>query len=207
VSKKRSWKSLRHIQGKIFHIKDDWLTPIEYLPHIRTVLGEIDLDPCSTHDANQQFLQARKIYNLDDDGLNVEEPWKGKTYLFPPTYGRCSFSKKRGTWRWSARGGSHGGTPSVIWFRRLLREWKLRNIPEAIFYTIYPEMLRACPEIWDFPICFPKERARLIHGGKYFTHKQPMYWGYFIYLPKMEYGFNQIDHFVDVFSDLGRVVT
>jgi len=34
-----------------------------------------------------------------------------------------------------------------------------------------------------------------------------MYWGYFIYLPKMEFGFNQIDHFVDVFSDLGRVVT
>lgn len=94
----------------------------------------------------------------------------------------------------------------MIWFRRLLREWKLRNIPEAIFYTVYPEMLRICPEMWDFPVCFPKDRARLIHGGKYFTQKQPMYWGYFVYLPKMEYGFNQTDRFVEVFSELGRVI-
>ena len=94
MTAKRSWKQLRHLVGKIHHVKDDWLTPIEYLPLINNVLGEIDLDPCSTHDANQQFLQARKIYTLADDGLNMEEPWKGKTYLFPPTYGRCSLVKK-----------------------------------------------------------------------------------------------------------------
>ena len=76
-------KQLRHLVGKIHHVKDDWLTPMEYLPLIFDVLGEIDLDPCSTHDANQQFLQAKKIYTLADDGLNMEEPWKGKTYLFP----------------------------------------------------------------------------------------------------------------------------
>ena len=34
-----------------------------------------------------------------------------------------------------------------------------------------------------------------------------MYWGYFVYLPKMEYGFNQTDRFVEVFSELGRVIT
>ena len=133
---------------------------MEYLPLIYDVLGEIDLDPCSTHDANQQFLQAKKIYTLADDGLNMEEPWKGKTYLFPPLT-VDALSVKSEAHGGGVQGGSHGSTPSVIWFRRLLREWKLRNIPEAIFYTVYPEMLRICPEMWDFPVCFPKDRARL----------------------------------------------
>ena len=95
------WRSLRNVYGKIGHIREDWLTPCDYLPLIDALLGDLDLDPCSTHDANQQFLRAKQIYTLDDDGLNVEAPWTGKTYLFPPTYGRCTYSKQRGTWRWS----------------------------------------------------------------------------------------------------------
>ena len=201
------WFSLSRVYGRIEHIRDDWLTAAEYLPYINAVLGEIDLDPCSTHDANLQFLQAKKIYTLDDDGLNVETPWTGVTYLFPPTYGRCTWSKKRGTWRWSTRGGAGSKAPSVIWFRRLLKEWKLRNVPEALFYTTYSEMLRICPEVWDFPMCFPKDRANLIQGKKYFSLKKPMHWGYFIYLPKIEFGFNQTDRFEEVFSELGRVTT
>jgi len=159
VKHRAKWRSLRNVYGKIGHIREDWLTPCDYLPLIHALLGDLDLDPCSTHDANQQFLRAKQIYTLDDDGLNIEAPWTGKTYLFPPTYGRCTYSKQRGTWRWSPRGGSVSKAPSVIWFRRLVKEWKLRNIPEALFYTTYPEMLRTCPELWDFPLCFPKDRA------------------------------------------------
>ena len=203
---KQSWKSLRNILGKIYHISEDWLTPADYLPYIHDLLGEVDLDPCSTHDANLQFLQAKKIYTLDDDGLNTQDPWTGKTYLFPPTYGRCSYNKKRGSWRWSTRSGINSKHPSVIWFRRLHREWKLRNIPEALFYTTYPEMLRTCPEVWDFPMCFPKDRARLIHGKKYFVNKTPMFWGYFVYLPPIKYGFDQADRFKEIFEPLGRVI-
>ena len=112
--------------------------------------------------------------NLKDDGLNIEEPWTGKTYLFPPTFGRCSFNKERGTWRWSTKAGAAAKAPSVIWFQRLVREWKLRNIPEALFYTTYPEMIRICPEMWDYPICIPKDRANLIQGKKLFTLKKAL---------------------------------
>ena len=152
-----------------------------------------------------QFLQA-KNYTLEDDGLNTQDPWTGKTYLFPPTYGRCSYNKKRGSWRWSTRSGVNSRHPSVIWFRRLHREWKLRNIPEALFYTTYPELLRTCPEVWDFPMCFPKDRARLIHGKKDTSpNKTPMFWGYFVYLPKLQYGFDQAERFRQIFEPLGRV--
>ena len=176
------------------------------MPYIYALLGDIDLDPCSTHSANAEFLRAKKIYNLEDDGLNIQDPWTGKVYLFPPTFGRCSFSKERGTWRWSIKAGAASKAPSVIWFRRLIKEWKLRNIPEALFYTTYPEMMRICPEMWDFPVCIPTDRANLIHGKDLYTLKSPMYWGYFIYLPTLEFGFDQTEKFKDIFSHLGKII-
>ena len=96
--------------------------------------------------------------------------------------------------------------PSIAWFKRLVREWKLRNIPEALFYTIYPEMMRIHPEMWNYPVCIPEKRANLMHGRDFYRFKVPMYWGYFIYLPKLECGFNQIDEFVDIFSNVGNVI-
>ena len=147
-----------------------------------------------------------KIYTYDIDGLNIEEPWTGKTYLFPPTFGRCSFAKKRGTWRWSLSAGQGAKAPSVIWFRRLLREWKLRNIPEALFFTTYPEMIRTCPEMWDFPVCIPTHRANLIHGKKFECMDSPISWGYFVYLPEINLGFNQTERFKNIFSHIGKVI-
>ena len=154
----------------------------------------------------QDGNQVGKTYTYDDDGLNIEEPWTGKTYLFPPTYGRCSFAKKRGTWRWSLSAGHGAKAPSVIWFRRLFKEWKLRNIPEALFFTTYPEMIRTCPEMWDFPVCVPTNRANLIHGKDLVCLDSPISWGYFVYLPEISFGFNQTQRFKDIFSNIGKVI-
>ncbi len=201
-----SWGASKRSLGQVDHISHDWLTPCEYLPYIDALLSTIDLDPCSTYDANNQFLRAEKIYTYDDDGLNIEEPWTGKTYLFPPTYGRCSFAKKRGTWRWSLSAGHGAKAPSVIWFRRLFKEWKLRNIPEALFFTTYPEMIRTCPEMWDFPVCVPTNRANLIHGKDLVCLDSPISWGYFVYLPEISFGFNQTQRFKNIFSNIGKVI-
>ena len=119
---KGSWSASKRSLAQVEHITHDWLTPCEYIPYIDALLKDIDLDPCSTYDANNQFLRAKKIYTYEIDGLNIDEPWTGKTYLFPPTFGRCSFAEKRGTWRWSLSAGKGAKAPSVIWFRRLLRE-------------------------------------------------------------------------------------
>ncbi len=204
--RKLRWADYKFVLGRIVHLNHDWLTPAEYLPYIYALLGDIDLDPCSTHHANAEFLRAKKIYTLKEDGLNMQDPWTGKTYLFPPTFGRCSFSKERGTWKWSVKAGASAKAPSVIWFRRLVREWKLRNIPEALFYTIYPEMIRTCPEMWDFPVCIPTERGNLIHGKDLFTLKSPMFWGYFVYLPSLEFGFDQTERFKEIFSNIGKII-
>ncbi len=202
----RRWNEIKNFIGRVSHVTHDWLTPVDYLPYIDALLGDIDLDPCSTHAANAQFLRAKKIYTFAEDGLNTQDPWTGKTYLFPPTYGRCSYSQVRQTWRWSMRGSSEAKAPSVIWFRRLVKEWKLRNVPEALFYTTYPEMVRICPEMWDFPVCFPTGRSNLIHGRDFFTLKVPVHWGYFIYLPSLEFGFDQTKRFEEIFSNIGKVI-
>lgn len=201
-----NWKERYKLLTKIYHITQDWLTPVEYLPYIDALLGDIDLDPCSTHNANVQYLRAKKIYTPKEDGLNIQDPWTGKVYLFPPTYGSCSFSQQRGTWKWKLSAGNKSRAPSVVWFRRLLREWKLRNVPEALFYTIHPETMRSCPEIWDFPICIPTDRANLVHGRADFVLSTPVYWGYFVYLPPLDLGFNQIDRFTEIFSNLGKII-
>ena len=195
-----------YLSTKIEKLEDDWLTPCDYLPYIDALLGDIDLDPCSTHSANLEFIRAKKIYTLKEDGLNIDDPWTGTVYLFPPTVGRCSFSQERGTWRWSVTAGIGAKAPSVIWFRRLLREWKLRNIREALFFSTYPEMLRICPEMWDYPVCFPTDRAKLIHGKGMYVVTPPVYWGYFIYLPRIEFGFNQTDKFEKIFSNIGKII-
>jgi len=191
---------------RITNVVDDWLTPVQYLPYIDALLDDIDLDPCSTHFANDQFLRAKRIYTYEEDGLNIEEPWKGKTYLFPPTYGRCSFNKQRGTWRWSLKAGAGAKAPAAIWFKRLEKEWKLRNIPEALFFTTSHEVLRTCLSIWDYPVCIPKDRCTLIHGRLLDLEMPPFTWGIFVYLPRAELGFNQADKFIDIFSHLGKVI-
>ena len=105
---------------RIWRLEEDWLTPCEYLPYIAALFDyEIDLDPCSTEHANKEFLRARNFYTKEDDGLNIDISWSGKVYCFPPTYGRCSFNKQRGTWRWGLHGGTGSTSPSVAWFRRL----------------------------------------------------------------------------------------
>jgi hypothetical protein len=200
------WSEKKKFLGRISHITSDWLTPVDYLPYIDALLGDIDLDPCSTHHANAQFLRAKTIYTIKEDGLNIQEPWKGKTYLFPPTYGRCSFNKERGTWRWSMRAGPTSKTPAVIWFGRLVKEWKLRNVPEALFYTTNNEMLRVCQDMWEYPVCIPKDRANLVQGKKLFTLQNPLYWGHFIYLPPLEFGFEQVEKFRYIFSHIGKVI-
>ena len=38
---------------RIWNLEEDWITPVEYLPYIDALLGDIDLDPCSTEKANK----------------------------------------------------------------------------------------------------------------------------------------------------------
>ncbi len=81
MSKNRSKQSSRENHRAMGTGNNDWNTPPEYVVLARNVLGEIDLDP-ATNAVAQEWIQARKFYTKEDDGLSRD--WMGRVWLNPP---------------------------------------------------------------------------------------------------------------------------
>jgi hypothetical protein len=62
----------------------EWNTPRHVIDHVLTVLGSVDLDPCSNSRSDPN-VPARRHYTRQEDGLT--QVWTGRVYMNPP-YGR-----------------------------------------------------------------------------------------------------------------------
>ena len=67
------------------------LSPVLLMAGVRVCLGIIDLDPCSSEEA-QLRVEATDLYSRDDDGLG--KPWTGTCYVFPPPALAAGFASK-----------------------------------------------------------------------------------------------------------------
>lgn len=118
--------------------QNDWRTPRKYLDAARAVMGQIDLDPASSAEANKT-VKAVKFYTERDNGL--EKPWKGKVWLNPP----------------------YGGD-ARLFVERLIREYQVGNVTGACaLLNSHPTETKWFQELFKYAICFV--RGRIDFGG------------------------------------------
>ena len=60
---------------------NEWYTPKPIIEAARNVMGNIELDPASTSEANK-VIKAQNIHTKEDNGL--KQDWAGKLWLKPP---------------------------------------------------------------------------------------------------------------------------
>jgi len=185
-AKKASERSQQNLHDKL---KAQGLKlPLYPTPQIieraRSVMGSIDFDP--TSDPVQQVLvDASSVPSLEINPL--QEHWHGNVFVAPK--GAVKNSR--------------------IWFNKTLSEYRNSYIDSFIFFTSASELLRAAPDILDYPICIPFKRVRQLRAtSNGFEHVSPSTWNIIVYGPPLDQVISDIDKstlFYDTFRDIGRI--
>lgn len=117
----------------------EWYTPVEYIGAIQSVLGYIDLDPASSHEANR-VVEATHFYTKADDGLTKD--WAGRVFLNPP-YGR-GIDK---------------------WVSKLRTAWENGEVDSSILLVNAATSAGWFQKLWGLPMCFPRKRIKFWRPG------------------------------------------
>lgn len=161
--------------------QDDWGTPAWLIAKVKSVLGEIDLDPASTSAANHT-VGAKKFYTKEDNGLFM--PWSGKVFLNPP-------------------GGKNGKSSNTkLFWDKLSMSYENGEVSEAIFMCFSVEALQTTQSckypIMNYPFCIPSKRVQFVNllGEEKYA---PSHSNAVVYLGRKPCAF------AEAFNDVGRV--
>lgn len=139
---------------------DSWGTPSDIVERARRCMGSIDLDPASNELA-QDTVKASCYFteNALSLGWGVGPEWTGKSNVFlnPP-------------------GGKIGNeSKAVLFWKKLIEEWKEGRVGQAIFIGFSLEILqtsqcKGVTSVAEFPFCIPSKRIRFDGSGSSPTH-------------------------------------
>lgn len=201
-------------------------TPPQIVEAARATMGGIDLDPASCALANEV---VRATYHLEEDGLS----WQYMLYKTPmrvflnPPGGllvRETFEpvKERANGRKGLRV-QDCISSQAVWWSKLVQEWTIGNVEQAIFVCFNLEVLRLTQEpvppfightpALAFPICFLKDRPQYWNAttpvDKRGTSGAPTHAGAVVYLPPRDCGTLQevyLERFRGAFTPLGYCI-
>lgn len=170
----------------------NWRTPPGIIGMVRDVLGVIDLDPCTSEEANQ-LVGARRIFTQEDNSL--EQDWGAGSYFINPPGGRNK--------------GSRGTNPQLFWEKLMQQRLENPSFSQAIFLAFNLEMLQTSqnkefPSLMDFPFCVPMRRIKFLDPETGLEQKSPTHANALVYVPGNVMSINK---FEEVFGQIGRVVS
>jgi hypothetical protein len=168
-------------------------TPDFILDATRSLLGGIDLDPASSHIANQR-VKAKQYFTKEDDALNCR--WWGNVFLNPP----------------GGRGKGIKSYTKAFW-NKLVWEYLTGHVDEAIFLAFSIELLQTSqngeddPRFWatSYPICIPRKRVSFIDSTGN-PQTSPPHASAIIYLPSYSRHVSAHNNFKVCFSHIGAVM-
>ena len=127
------------VRGTFGTGENEWYTPTQHIELARKVFGQIDLDPASSHVANQT-VKAAQFFSQETNGL--EKDWQGNVWLNPPY-----------------------AQPAIAHFAdKMVAEWESGRVTGAIVLTHnytdtawFQKLARAATAI-----CFTRGRVRFV---------------------------------------------
>ncbi len=121
---------------------DEYYTPPAIIEAVRRVMGEIDLDPASSVEANKR-VKAVQFFAIADDGLNKN--WFGHTWMNHP-FGRLT---------------------NRLWIAKLASEYASGRVTEAICITFAATSEKWFQPLMKQPQCYLSPRTNyFLPSGK-----------------------------------------
>ena len=186
-AKRASDRSSKNLQDKLNEsgLKLPLYPTPQLIERARTVMGSIDFDP--TSDPVQQVLvDATSVPSVEVNPL--QEHWHGNVWVAP-----------KGAVR-----------NTRIWLNKTINEYRNNYINSFVFFTSASEIIRACPVLWDYPVCIPFRRVKQLRATpKGFEPVCPSTWNVLVYGPPLDAALGDIDKvslFYNTFRDVGRVI-
>jgi len=165
---------------------NEWYTPAHIIELAREVLGDIDLDPASSPEANDT-VRAASYCTIQEDGYT--QPWGStdsptRVWLNPP-YGKEDGERETNAMRWS---------------RKLIGEYQAGRVESAILLVKAALGYEWFEELWRlYPTCLLRKRLSFVRADGS-NDGQSKHATALLYLGK------DIDGFRSAFQPIGRVI-